>query len=277
MIVAVAQKWVDHRPEVDPLTGVVETDPRTSAASPADQAALEWALRAVEAWGGDVLVVTAGPAGAEVVLRDALAAGASRAVRVAVPSGASSRLVAAALAPVVADAGLVLCGDWSLDRGSGSVPAFLAHHLGAAQALGCTALHLNPDEAGVVRATRRLDGGRRELLVVRCPGIVSVEGATARLRRASLGGVLRARRATIEVLAPPAPGAEENGTLVGQSPYRPRARSLPAPSPELDARQRILALTGAQTERDPPQLLALDPPAAADRILDQLRTWGYRP
>ena len=39
-------------------------------------------------------------------------------------------------------AGLVLCGDLSADRGSGSVPAFLAAHLGAAQALGLVAVEL---------------------------------------------------------------------------------------------------------------------------------------
>ena len=43
-------KWVDRRPEVDPLTGAVHTDARTSGPSDADEAALEWALRIGEAW-----------------------------------------------------------------------------------------------------------------------------------------------------------------------------------------------------------------------------------
>jgi hypothetical protein len=50
---------------------------------------------------------------------------------------------------------------------------------------------------------------------------------------------------------------------------------LPPPPADLSARERILALTGALTEREPPQLLVLEPDAAADRILDQLRAWGY--
>jgi electron transfer flavoprotein beta subunit len=274
VIVAVAQKWVDHRPEVDPLTGAVRTDPRTSGASAADQAALEWALRAAEAWDGEVLVVSAGPADADAMLREALAAGAARAVRVDLPAGARSDDVAAGLAPVVAAAGLVLCGDWSLDRGSGSVPAFLAARLGAAQALGCTALDIDPNRPGEVRAVRRLDGGRRERLVVRLPGVVSVEGGTIRLRRASLDMVLRARRAAVEDAAPARLAHEPPPAPVRRRPYRPRARALPPP-PGLDARERILALTGALTERNPPQLLVLDPAAAADRILEQLRTWGY--
>jgi electron transfer flavoprotein beta subunit len=270
--VAVAQKWVDHRPEVDPLTGAVTTDPRTSGPSPADQAALEWALRAAEAWGGDVTVITAGPPAAEAMLRDGLAAGAAGAVRVDLDQSASSGAVAAALSPALAGVDLVLCGDWSLDRGSGAVPAFLAAHLGAAQALGCVDLTLT-STSGQLRVERRLDGGRRERLVVGAPAVVSVEGRTARLRRAPLDGVLGARTAPIQVLAAPA-AARCTGAPPACAPYRPRARTLPPPA-DPDARRRILALTGALSDRTPPQLLHLDPEEAADRILDQLRAWGY--
>ena len=274
LVVAVALKWVDRRPEVDPLSGEVRTDPRTSGSSAADQAALEWALRAAEAWGGHVVALTSGPPGADVVLREAMAAGARRAVRVDAAPEAPSEDVAAGLATVVASAGFVLCGDWSLDRGSGSVPAFLAGRLGAAQALGCTGLVVDPGSPGELRVERRLAGGRRERLRLRSPGVVSVEGGSALLRRASLDGVLRARGAAIEVVAAPAlrgpwPGPSRRG------PYRPRPRALPPPAPGLDARQRILALTGALTERTPARLLVLDPADAADVILGQLRTWGY--
>ena len=272
--VAVALKWVDHRPQVDPLTGAVRTDSRTSGPSAADQAALEWALRSADAWGGVVLAATAGPPSAEAVLREALAAGATRAVRVDLAADACSAEVASALAPVLAGAGLVLCGDWSLDRGSGSVPAFLAAHLGAAQALGCTDLVIDAS-TGVVTAERRLDGGRRERLVLGSPAVVSVEGRTARLRRASMAGVLASRSAAVEVVPPGPSGAAAPRPPARRSPFRPRARALAPPPADLDARRRILALTGASAHRTPPQLLVLEPAAAADRILDQLRAWGY--
>ena len=71
MSVAVCVKWVDLRPEVDPLTGVVRHDARTTGLSDADQAAIEWALRAGEAWGEPVVAVTAGPDAADAALRDA--------------------------------------------------------------------------------------------------------------------------------------------------------------------------------------------------------------
>ena len=59
-----------------------------------------------------------------------------------------------------------------------------------------------------------------------------------------------------------------------RAPYRPRARALPAPSPELDVRDRILALTGALVERTPPRTVHADPAEAAELLLEQLRAWG---
>lgn len=270
-MIAVCMKWVERRPQVDPLTGTTHTDQRTSGASDADLAALEHALRLAEAWGDDVLVATAGPDAADAMLRDALAVGASRAVRVDVASDASSEHVAAVLAPVLAGATTVLCGDWSLDRGSGAVPALLAARLGAAQALGLVTIDV--DGADHVLASRRLDGGRRERLRVPTPRVLSVEGGV-RLRRAPLQGLLAAKAATVE-LHPSTVHHAAPRAGVDVAPYRPRARELPPPPAELSARERVLALTGALVERTPPELLTLEPADAADRLLAQLRTWGY--
>jgi electron transfer flavoprotein beta subunit len=270
-------KLVDHRPEVDALSGEVRTDPRTSGASDADAAALEWALRLGGAWGREVVAVTAGPAAADAVLREALAAGATRAVRVDLEADAPSEAVAVALAPVVTGAAVVVCGNWSLDRGSGSVPAYLAAHRHAAQALGLVTLAFAAEHPDEVTAVRRLDGGRRERLVATAPVVLSVEGASARLRRAGLAGLLAARHAAIEQVAaePSAVVAATTGVRTG--PYRPRGRVLAPPPAGLDARQRVLSLTGALVERTPPQHVVADAPEAADRLLAQLRAWGYLP
>jgi electron transfer flavoprotein beta subunit len=271
-MIAACLKWVDQRAEVDRLTAEVVADPRVAGASDADLAALEWALRLGEVRREDVVVVTAGPREADAMLREALAAGARHAVRVELPSEAPSATVAAAVADVVRETSFVLCGAWSADRGSGSVPAFLAAHLGAAQALACVTLSVDAD-GSTVTAERRLDGGRRERVRTAGPAVLSVEGGSARLRRASLHAVVAAHDAPVEVVRPGV--RPPTGGAVRRSPFRPRPRVLAPPSPELTARERILALTGALVERQPPQLLVLDPDAAADRILEQLRAWGY--
>ncbi|HZU71834.1 MAG TPA: mycofactocin-associated electron transfer flavoprotein beta subunit [Acidimicrobiales bacterium] len=271
--IGVCLKWVDRRPEVDPLTGQVTTDPRSSGASDADRAALEWALRLGEAWGWEVVAVSAGgDRGCRAVLEEALAAGADSARMVELDPQLPSRAVAAGLAGALEDAGLVLCGDWSLDRGSGSVPAFIAAERAAAQALGLVGLE--PAGPGTVLVERRLDRGRRERLRVSAPAVLSVEGGTARLRRAGLPRVLAAERAEVVSYRTPSVAPERPPRRVG--PYRPRARVLAGPPAEWPALARIAALTGASSERSAPQSLVLDPDAAAARILEALSEWGWR-
>ena len=274
--IAACLKWVDDHPDVDALTGAVHTDWRTSGASAADAAALEWALRLGERWHRPVVAVTAGPVGADALVRDALAVGATAGVRADLVPGAASDEVAAALAAVLPrPVDLVLCGVWSLDRGSGSVPAFLAAELDAVQALGLVTLEPEDGQrAASLRGERRLDGGRRERVRIRLPAVCSVAGASARLRRATFDAVVAGRGATVAV-APV--GRRRHDPPVRTGPFRPRAKELPAPSSALSARERILELTGSLGDREPPQTLVLDPPAAADELLARLRSWGYLP
>jgi electron transfer flavoprotein beta subunit len=276
-VIVAALKWVDLRPEVDPLTGAVAHDGRRHGHSPADEAALEWALRVAARWDDHVVAVTVGPVGADRGLRDALAVGAVRAVRVDLPSGPegrqpSSAAVGAALALVAVGADLVCCGDASVDRGSGAVPAHLADRLGAASALGLVGLEIGAPPR--LEVERRLDRGRRERLALTGPAVVSVEGGTASLRRASLPGVLAARTAPVEVVSTAA-AADDVVRRTRTGPYRPRARVLPGPDSGAPARERVLHLTGALTSRQPPRTLVAEPVEAADAILAQLRAWGY--
>lgn len=267
MRVAVCWKWAPQRGTVNELTGEIEPDPRSFGPSPADEAALELAL----GMSSDVTVICAGPDGAIAMLRDALAAGATRAVHCSASADAPSVEVAATLAQAVGDASVVLCGDYSADRGSGSVPAFVAAQLGAAQALGCVAVQTTDSE---LQVERRLDRGRRERLQVGFPAVVSVEGSVARLRRAALSDVLAVKQATIET------GPAVQGTSPLQRganrPFRPRTRNPHVPFAGVEnPLARVLEITQATDERTPPRLLTLEPPEAADAIMAQLGEWGY--
>lgn len=262
MKLAVCMKWVDTRPEVDPLTGEVAEDRRWFAASRADQSALETALSITD----KVTVVCAGPAESETMLRDSLAAGAVRAIRVDLDPASDSATVAAAVASVVTGYDLVVCGNWSLDRGSGSFPAFLAHELRVAQALGCTTVARS--EGSGVTATRRLDRGRREQVRLAGPGVVSVE-AGRELRRAGLRAVLAAGSAEVEIVAPPSP-APPASRVVAAGPYRPRSREIPAPDHD-DPRLRMMAVSGAATRPKANREMHLSADEAADTLLELLR------
>lgn len=271
---AVCWKWVDRRPDIDAVTGAVDSgDARFGGVSEADAAALETALRVAQVWDARVRVVTAGGRDAERALRDALAAGAHEVLRVDLDPQAPSAVVAGALAEVVADAAVVWCGDYSPDRGSGSVPAFVAARLGRASALGAVAIDI--DDTGDrdrLRVVRRLDGGRREVLTVVAPAVVSLEGSVATLRRAPLAGVLRAERADIPtVVGPTTPEI----THRPQRPFRPRARALAGPQ-GATALDRVRELTGSSGDMSSSrtEVVTLDPRAAAERIVQELRTWG---
>src|SRR5215470_7647606 len=149
-VIVAALSWSWRSVTVDPLTGEVGADLRGSGPSQADLAALEHALQLAEHWPAKVVAATVGPPAADAQLRDALAAGAAEALRVELggqaPAAEPARLIGGDPAPAAALAAallrhygppdLVLCGDRTADRGTGSFPAFLAAKLGAQQSLG---------------------------------------------------------------------------------------------------------------------------------------------
>lgn len=277
-VVAACVKWSGLRAEVDPLHATVEVPTHGSGISESDEAALEVALRLAEPEDLPVVVVCAGPSGAEGALRELAATGVSQVVRVDGDGSEPSDVVARRLAAVLEEEPVrwVVCGDLSADRGSGSVPAFLAHELSASQALGLVEVGpapagAEPRAATTVAAVRRLDGGRRERLRVDAPAVLSVEGAVADLRRASLSAALAAPDTPIRVVDPPARHPTSTTRL---RPWRPRPRVVPAPAGST-AFERIVELTGAHSERTPPVTRELSPEDAAVAILDQLRDWGY--
>jgi electron transfer flavoprotein beta subunit len=276
----------DLRPGVDLLSGAVVRDELGIGMSTADAAALEYAFRIAAAWSGHVVVVSAAPPSADPVLREARALGAI-VVRVAVPDpsdqgyaedlGSDERGLAGAIATALAPYGrpaLVVCGDRSADRGTGALPAFLAHELGAAQALGLVAL-ATTDQALTLVAERRLDGGWRERLRVLCPAVCSVEGAGIRLRRASLTAALAVLPTEIPAVMIAADPDPVRLTVGPVRRFRPRTRVVPAPEAD-DPRLRLLALTGALVAHDPPTVVGpIDAPGAADALLEFLNRHGY--
>jgi electron transfer flavoprotein beta subunit len=292
-LIVVCLRHADHRPHVHPVTGHVDRDSRGAGPAAAEWAALELALRIAPAWDARVLAVCAGPPDADRTLREAAAVGAEvlRVVLPGVQSGGGphgeleplevyldelatdGRPVARALVAAIARIGrpdLVLCGSRSVDRGTGSVPAFLAAELGAAQALGLTRLEVDGDR---LIGERRLDLGRRELLAIPRPAVVSVEAGGLRLRRAGMRQSLEATRIQIPVVYPEA--APSRLYRCSAQPYRPRVRVVQPPVGDT-ARERLLALTGALVERTPPTLLHPRSAAeAVDALLEYLSRNGY--
>jgi electron transfer flavoprotein beta subunit len=249
-MIAVCVKWTEH------------------GLSAADEAAVEMALRHGDVIAESVTVVSVGGPLADRGLRTAVACGAAHAIRVNAPDTLDSVHVADALVPVVTHSSAVWCGDYSADRGSGSVPAFLAARLGRQQALGLVGVEF----ADPLRVVRRLDGGRREILRITAPAVLSVEGSIARLRRAPLRAAIAAQSTEVLPLAVAVrPG---DNAPVARRLYRPRARSLPAPSGST-ALARLLILTDTSAARRQGETVEATPVDAARHVVAALRDWGY--
>lgn len=277
MTIAACLKWA--------LVG--HGDERFAELSYADQAALEFALVLGEHFGEPVRAVTAGPVEAEKILRQALAVGVNEVSRVELEADTSSALVALKLSSAVKDCRLIWCGDYSSDRGSGSVPAFLAAELGIGQALGLISVEIPSSPSGPLLARRRLDGGRREVLEVNGPAVLSVEGSAARLRRAPLRATMAAANAEIKTHRPSeGPNAQHPESLhshpsrvqaEGPStvrPFRPRPRVISAPQGN-SALDRVRQITDTSTAKAHGETVELEPRDAAERILSALQTWNY--
>ena len=283
IVAALSCSW--RETEVDPLTGAVRANRRDRGPNGSELAALEHALRLSEKWDARVVAATVAPAEADEMLREALAVGAAHALRVE-PAGwtagprpaglvggeqESAAAFAVALRQHVGVPDLVLCGDLAADRATGSFPAFLAASLNAEQALGC--VRLEPVDDCTLRVHRRLDGGRREVLIVRPPAVVSLEAAGVRLRRAGLPASL-ARGGTAITVASTPTAATRRIRVLGAHPYRPWPRELPGPSGT--ALHRTLELTGALVQRTPPTVVGpLPPDRAASELLAYLHRCGY--
>jgi electron transfer flavoprotein beta subunit len=286
--ILVAVKPVELRLEIDPLTGVAH--PQVSdtglGLSAADEAAVEvalrlaeqmWSSRGVDAPPVAVEAVCVTPHDPSEVLRGLLARGVASARWVRSHGWLPSPLVGEEVAAAAEGAALVVCGDYSMDRGSGSVPSFAAARLGWAGACGLRELSVAGESS--LLAVRRLDGGRREDLSVPLPAVVSVEAGNYPLRRASLRSLIAARSAEVVAVSPaviddPSHGGHGIAGSARAVAFRPPTKAIRPPESD-DALGRIVEVTGSLSSGETARTVHASPEEAAVLILDQLRSWGY--
>lgn len=174
--------------------------------SPHEECAVEEAVRLVEAHGGEVVVMTLGPAEAADQLRDALAIGAVRAVHLETdgsdwdPVSTSTALVSA-IRDLEAAGGafdLILAGNESADSGGFQVAIRVAVALSRPIVNGAKALSV---DGGVATVRRQAPGGF-EVYEVPLPAVVGVKEGINLPRYPSVPGRLRAKRMEIERSTP---------------------------------------------------------------------------
>ncbi len=208
-----------------------------------DAYALEESLRLREQHGGEVVVVSAGPARVSQVLREALARGADRAIHVQGDHFATADAFAAAdaLAAALKDEkpDLVLTGLQSDDQGFAQVGVVLAEKLGAAHS---TIIMEVKVDGPSLRVKRELEGGWFQWIAMPLPAVLTIQSGINQLRYATLKGIMGAKKKEIRAVpAPPAPAPRQK-ILSVYVPQKSKQTRLIGGSPAEAAKALVKAL-----------------------------------
>ena len=159
-----------------------------------DAYALEEALRQKEKHGGEVEVITAGPARAQQVLREALAKGADRAIHLEDEKfvGLDATNTAKAIAAAVKDEqfDLIFTGLQSDDYGYAQTGVILSELLNYPHA---TIIMQIEKKDGGIRVKRELEAGFFQFVEMPLPAVLTIQSGINKLRYATLIGIKQAK------------------------------------------------------------------------------------
>jgi electron transfer flavoprotein beta subunit len=226
---------VKHVPEqarkIDPETKRLDRSGE-GAINPFDVHAVEEALKIKEARGGEVLIVTMGPAGAQDSVRKALAMGADEALLITDDAAAGSDLVATtnALAAALEKEGadLILFGQQAGDSDGAVLWAAVADRLRLPVISQVAELEVSD---GKVRGKRQTEFGY-DLIEAPVPAILAVSDAINEPRYPSLKGIMGARSKPQRTVTLSELGVESDG--VGESGSKTTVVALSDPPPRGD-------------------------------------------
>jgi electron transfer flavoprotein beta subunit len=166
--------------------------------SPHEECAVEEAVRIVEADGGEVVVLTLGPAEAEEQLRDCMAIGADRGILLKTDEEWDPQATAAAIVDAIRGESfdLLLFGNESADAGNYQVGIRVAHALGLPVVTGLKKIELRDGGARVERDV----GGARDVYEVALPAVLGVLEGLNLPRYPSVPGRLRAKSKPLDLV-----------------------------------------------------------------------------
>ena len=163
-----------------------------------DAYALEEALQLREKHGGEVIVISAGPARVSQTIREALAKGADRGIHVDLATFDTLH-VAHSLAEALKAEGpdLILTGLQSDDLGYGQTGVILAELLGLPSSTIVMQVEIL---SGKVRVKRELEDGWFQHIEMPLPAVLTIQSGLNKLRYATLMGIKKAKTKEIKVI-----------------------------------------------------------------------------
>jgi electron transfer flavoprotein beta subunit len=188
--------------------------------NPVDRNALEAALKIREGSTGRVIVLTMGPPQARKALEDALAMGADAAVHLCdrALAGADTLATARALAygiKKLENVSLVLCGDATIDSGTGQVAAQLAELLGFPCVVNAEEIIIE-DEQGL-QVKRIWEYGHIKVRT-KLPAVIAVTRNINQPRLPNVLGIMEATRKEIKEWCAADIGADSSNVGLAGSP-----------------------------------------------------------
>jgi electron transfer flavoprotein beta subunit len=165
-----------------------------------DEYAIEEGLKIAEARGGEVTILSMGPAKAAESIRKALSMGADKAVHLSddALAGSDALATSAALAAALVQTGfdLVILGSESTDARTGVVPAMLAERLGVPQLTLASQVEISGSQVTIRRVT---DDGYA-VVTASLPAVVSVTEKINEPRYPTFKGIMAAKKKPVQVL-----------------------------------------------------------------------------
>lgn len=206
--------------KMDPETGTLIRAGVPAILNPLDANALSAAVKVKETYGGEITLITMGPAGAEAALRECLAVGADRAVLVSDRAFGNADTLATSYSIVSAantvdKFDLIFCGKETLDGATGQMGAQLAERFGAAQVTSASLIKSVDEANGKLIVERELETGI-ETLEVTMPCLFTMEKTNYPARIPNLKGKMAAKKAPITTItADDIPGLDRG--LIGDA------------------------------------------------------------
>ncbi len=175
----------------------IETGNLEFTISPHEECAVEEAIRLTEAHGGEVTVLSLGPAATTEQLREAIAKAAHKAILLESDSDdwdarATERAIVDAVQGKTYD--LLMFGNEAADLGQYQVGPRVATALGLPCVTGTQALSVERDKA----VAKREQGNDWAVFEVPLPAVVTVKEGINKPRHPSLRGIMAAKRAPLE-------------------------------------------------------------------------------
>ena len=184
-----------------PGAGTLDRETPDGLINELDEYAIEEGLKIAEAHGGEVTILSVGPAKAAESIRKALSMGADKAVHVSdeALAGSDALVTSLVLAEALKQTGfdLVILGSESTDARTGMLPAMLAERLGVPQLTLASKVDIDGQSVTVRRVT---DDGYATV-TGQLPAVVSVVEKINEPRYPSFKGIMAAKKKPVQTLA----------------------------------------------------------------------------